>query len=182
MPKPLLRKGIGGVHPRLIMVLGLLLSACSVPMVAPAPAGVDRPTPQVTSAPTGAGIQTPKSGSAGTGRSMPAPKSGTALPAAPTANAKTAKPTPSTAPALRLKILSPEPNAVVNVPQVNVTGQGTPGAVVTLNEAILIIDATGAFSVTLSLVEGPNLIEIEASDASGNGTYLELTVTYEPPG
>ncbi len=127
-------------------------------------------------------METPKSGSAGTGTSMPTPKSGTALPAVPTPGAKVAKPAPSASPALRLKILSPEPNAVVNVPHVDVTGQGTPGAVVTLNEAILIIDATGAFSVTLPLVEGPNLVEIEASDASGNGTYLELTVTYVPPG
>ncbi len=182
MPKPLSRKGIGGVGPRLILVLGLLLSACGVPMAAPAPAGVDMSTPQVASAPAGGGMQTPKAGSAGTGTSLPTPKPGTALPMVPTASAKTAKPASSTTPALRLKILSPEPDAVVNVPQVNVTGQGTPGAVVTLNEAILIIDATGAFSVTLPLVEGPNLIEIEASDASGNGTYLELTVTYEPPG
>jgi len=81
---------------------------------------------------------------------------------------------------LGLKILSPENDAVVHVPQVEVKGTAPVGLVITINEDILLVDETGVFSATVPLEEGPNAIQIVASDAVGNEESLELIVTYEP--
>jgi hypothetical protein len=42
------------------------------------------------------------------------------------------------------------------------------------------VGADGQFKTTLPLEEGPNLIEIIASDESGNEASALLTITYEP--
>lgn len=79
-----------------------------------------------------------------------------------------------------LRILSPIDGQVVNIPQVEVIGEAAAGAVVTVNDEILIIGGDQKFSVILPLVEGPNLIEIVASDVSGSEMTMELVVIYEP--
>jgi glucodextranase-like protein len=87
--------------------------------------------------------------------------------------------TPTAGP-LGLRILSPEDNAVVHVPQVEVAGEAPADLVVTINDDIVLVDETGTFSVTLPVEEGPNLIQIVASDAQGNEANVDLVVTYEP--
>jgi len=82
--------------------------------------------------------------------------------------------------ALWLQILSPQDEAIVNLPYVDVIGSAPAGAVVSVNEEILLVGADQQFKTTLSLEEGPNLIEIVASDEDGNETSLLLTLTYEP--
>jgi len=77
-------------------------------------------------------------------------------------------------------ILSPPEDAVVNAPQVEIIGQTTSDAVLTFNDEIVIAGPDGAFMVTVPLDEGPNLVQMVASDAEGNETTFELTVTYEP--
>jgi hypothetical protein len=131
----------------------------------------------------------------------------TAVPSSPTANsnssvtiaASTASPLPQevipttliqptptliTAPepsgTLWLQVLSPQDEAVVNTPQVDVIGSAPVGAVISVNDEILIVGDDGQFKTTVSLDEGPNLIEIIASDHNGNESDLELTVVYEP--
>jgi hypothetical protein len=79
-----------------------------------------------------------------------------------------------------VQVLSPQDGAVVNTPQVQVTGTSSPGSVVSINEVILIVGADGQFTATVPLDEGLNLIEIIASNDSGSETSVELTVTYEP--
>jgi hypothetical protein len=69
---------------------------------------------------------------------------------------------------------------VVNTPQVDVTGSAPAGAVVSVNDDILLVGDNQQFKTTVSLDEGPNLIEIIASDDKGNETSLILTVIYEP--
>ena len=91
----------------------------------------------------------------------------------PTSTAVTA---PDTSGILWLQVLSPQDEAVVNTPQVDVTA----GAVISINDEILIVGDDGQFKTTVSLDEGPNLIEIIASDNNGNETSLILAVTYEP--
>jgi ABC-type glycerol-3-phosphate transport system substrate-binding protein len=95
----------------------------------------------------------------------------------------TASPSPAATPdagALSVKIISPEDNAVVTEAQVEINGQTAPNAVITLNDEIAVADVTGAFTARLSLDEGPNVIEIVASDMDGHETDLFLTITYEP--
>ena len=79
-----------------------------------------------------------------------------------------------------LQVLSPQDEAVVNTSQVDVIGAAPAGSVVSVNDEILIIGDDQQFKTTLSLDEGPNLIEILASDENGNETSLLLTVTFEP--
>ncbi len=79
-----------------------------------------------------------------------------------------------------LRVDSPQEDATVNAPQIQVSGMASPGAVVTVNDIILIAGADGRFTATVPLDEGPNLIEVIASNDSGDEKAIELTVIYEP--
>lgn len=92
-------------------------------------------------------------------------------------------PSPAQAPAdnpVSLQVTSPQDGAVVNAAQVTVSGLSAPGNVVTVNDDILLVGADGQFQTTVSLDEGPNLIEVIASDDAGNEIPVDLTVTYAP--
>jgi len=121
----------------------------------------------------------------------------TMVPSAPTTNSVTSLPqevipstdiqptstlisTPESSGTLWLQVLSPQDEVVVNTPQMDVIGSAPAGAVVSVNDEILLVGVDGQFKTTISLDEGPNLIEVVASDDTGNETYLLLTVTYEP--
>ena len=99
------------------------------------------------------------------------------MPVQPT---ETIVPATEAAGTLTLQVLAPQDDAVVNVPQLDVIGLAPAGTVVSVNDDILIVGADGQFKSTLSLDEGPNLVEIVASDESGNEASQILTVTYEP--
>ncbi len=88
--------------------------------------------------------------------------------------------TPAPSVVLKVKIISPEDNSVVNVPQVEVKGEVPPGTVVTLNDEVVLADARGVFSAIVPLAEGPNTIDVVASDSYGNEDNVQLTVTYDP--
>jgi len=81
---------------------------------------------------------------------------------------------------LWLQVLSPLDEAVVNTPQVDVTGSAPAGTVVSIDDEILIVGSDQQFKTTVTLDEGPNLIEVIASDENGNEMSVLLTVTYEP--
>jgi hypothetical protein len=85
-----------------------------------------------------------------------------------------------TAGPLSLSITSPADNAVVNTAQVVLSGQAPPDTVITVNDTIVVVDASGQFSATLSLEEGPNELVVNASDPEGNEANSRLIVTYEP--
>ena len=87
---------------------------------------------------------------------------------------------PVVAQPLYLQILSPQDGDTVNIAQVDVIGSVSAGAIVSVNDDIIVVGDDQQFKSTVALDEGPNLIEIIASDDSGNETSLELTVTYEP--
>jgi len=78
------------------------------------------------------------------------------------------------------QVLSPLDDAIVNTPQVDVIGSALTGAVISVNDEILIVGADQQFRTTVTLEEGLNLIEVIASDESGNEASVLLTVTYEP--
>jgi hypothetical protein len=79
-----------------------------------------------------------------------------------------------------LQLFSPQDEAIVNTPQVEVIGSVPARAVVSVNDDILLVGDDQQFKTTVALDEGPNLIEILASDENGNEASLILTVTYEP--
>ena len=114
------------------------------------------------------------------------PPAASALPGVPAETASAVQPPqPGIGPTLGsgslwLNIVSPLDQAVVNVAQIEVVIQAPPDTVVTVNDEILIVGLEGQFTTAVSLVEGPNAIEIVASDSEGNEIDAILTVLYQP--
>ena len=115
--------------------------------------------------------------------SAPAP-SPSPTPAAP---APAAKPAPApgmpSAPLtagtqLKLTVIQPADNIIVDTDRIEVKGTTGPGAVVSANNEFTTADSQGNFVIAVMLDEGPNIIEVVASDASGNEANLTLTVSY----
>lgn len=79
---------------------------------------------------------------------------------------------------IALQVLLPEDGSEIDIEQCQVIGITAPGAVVTVNDEIVVAGADGSFQTTISLEAGPNLIQVLASDASGGEAFTFLTVTY----
>jgi hypothetical protein len=111
-----------------------------------------------------------------------APVTATAqVPGKPTSPTVVTTPTRgSMAPALILTVLEPADESVVTKSPILVRGQTTAGAVVSVNALLAEVNAAGAFSALIPLEEGPNLIEVVASDDAGNELTQELLLVFEP--
>ncbi|MDA1189128.1 MAG: hypothetical protein O2854_05560 [Chloroflexi bacterium] len=79
-----------------------------------------------------------------------------------------------------LEVLSPDDESVVTEAELVVVGITLPDAVVTVNDIEAEVDEDGEFFAAITLVEGPNTIEIIASDFAGNEASTVLTVIYLP--
>ena len=79
-----------------------------------------------------------------------------------------------------LQVLLPQDGSLIEIEQCQVIGTTSPGAVVTVNDEILIAGSDGAWQTSVALDEGVNLIEVVASNSSGSEAFVELTVTYQP--
>ena len=93
----------------------------------------------------------------------------------------TPTPTPTV---LLLQITQPIDGAQVSTRDILVSGKTIPGAVVSVSiddtVEIANVDQNGNFSVTVNLEEGPNLIEVVASDQLGNEKSSSIAVIYVP--
>ena len=69
----------------------------------------------------------------------------------------------------------------VSQPQYRVAGKAPAGTVVTVNDEILVVDGSQAFSTAVALTDGPNLIEVVASSPSGDEVNFLLVVTFDSP-
>ncbi|MDP2931558.1 MAG: hypothetical protein Q8O05_03540 [Chloroflexota bacterium] len=106
------------------------------------------------------------------------PAASSPLPAAPKGLPPQGNPPPSS-PAntsLKLTVTQPQDNDTVNASKVEVRGQTSPGAVVSIQDEIAIADNSGGFAITVPLEEGPNLIEVFASDDAGNEVEATLVI------
>jgi hypothetical protein len=85
---------------------------------------------------------------------------------------------------LLLQITQPIDGAQVSTRDILVSGKTIPGAVVSVSiddtVEIANVDQNGNFSVTVNLEEGPNLIEVVASDQLGNEKSSSIAVIYVP--
>jgi hypothetical protein len=77
-----------------------------------------------------------------------------------------------------LRVTAPLNESVVTTAVIQVTGETTVDAVATVNGQIAEVDANGRFQVTLTLPEGPSIIEVVASDFSGNQAQELRTVIF----
>jgi hypothetical protein len=81
---------------------------------------------------------------------------------------------------LTLQITTPQDESVVTTATITVTGKTSSGAVVSINGKLADVDAVGGFKFRLLLDEGPNTIEVVASDRDGHELSQILLVIYEP--
>jgi len=100
---------------------------------------------------------------------------------------KEATPTPTPTPtpaALFLEITSPVDESTVSTGNVTVSGSTIPGAVVSISiddsTVIADVDPNGNFQTVVPLEEGPNFIEVIASDPLDNQVSDNVTIVYIP--
>jgi hypothetical protein len=79
-----------------------------------------------------------------------------------------------------LSVSSPKNESVVDRSSVEVRGSTTVDAVVTVNGQVIEVGPEGDFTAPADLEEGPNAIEIIASDFAGHEKVLALSVIYIP--
>jgi Glucodextranase, domain B len=93
-------------------------------------------------------------------------------------------PAPTSTMALFLEITQPVDGAQVSTSAVLVTGKTIKDAVVSASADDVVeianVDQNGNFSVTVNLEEGPNIIEVIASDQQGNEKSSNIAVIYLP--
>jgi hypothetical protein len=75
-----------------------------------------------------------------------------------------------------LEVTSPADGATLNTADFVVKGQTAAGAVVIVNDQFQIADDQGNFSIPVSLENGINVIDVTASDDSGNQAEVILMV------
>jgi hypothetical protein len=93
---------------------------------------------------------------------------------------QTVMPTIAPSTKITLSISSPKTGSTVTSSSLKISGKTSAGADVFVNELETKADASGNFSVTMSLDEGDNYIIVMANDAEGNVAEAELTVVYNP--
>jgi len=80
---------------------------------------------------------------------------------------------------LALTVNSPKDKSTVTSPSVTVSGTTAALSEVFVNDLETNANASGNFSVALTLDEGDNYIIVIANDVAGNFVEKELTVTYD---
>ncbi len=106
------------------------------------------------------------------------PRPPTPTPVPPTAT-PTPAPTPTPLPRVFfLQVQEPSDESVVATAQIAVKGATQPDATVSVNGNIAPVDERGRFAATVSLSEGPNVIDVVASDLSGNQVAKSLAIIY----
>ena len=145
------------------MFLALMVFGCakgtdptSTPKPTPTPIPTEMAKPTATPTPT----------------PTPTPTSTPSSPPNPT-------PTPTTeAFDLFLMLLSPVDNSVVSTSEVPVSGMTVPDSYLSVNGVSVLVGSDGSFSTTVVLEEGPNLIEVIASDGNGDEQSAVLAIIY----
>ncbi len=92
----------------------------------------------------------------------------------------TCAPTPALKPEFSLTVTEPTDESIINADKVEVIGITTPGAVVSVNGELAEVDGEGNFTMMVVLEEGPNIIEVIASDLEGNEESRTLVIMYVP--
>ena len=83
--------------------------------------------------------------------------------------------------ALPLEVTEPQDESVVSTSEVTVKGVTTADAVVSVNGTLVDVNEDGKFSTVVSLEEGPNTIQVTASDFEDNEASKSLYVIYTKP-
>ena len=79
-----------------------------------------------------------------------------------------------------LVVTEPQGDSIVTSNPISVAGSTTPDAVVSINGEAVEVDIDGAFSTQVTLEEGPNVIEVVASNLQGDQESVILALIYLP--
>ncbi len=79
-----------------------------------------------------------------------------------------------------LTVSQPAGDSIISVGKVEVVGHTSPSAVVSVNGEIVEVDGEGNFTTMVVLEEGPNIIEVIASDLEGNEESRVFVIIYAP--
>ena len=79
-----------------------------------------------------------------------------------------------------LEVTEPQDETVVNVSPVRVSGSTSPEAQVSVNGELIDVDGQGNFAAMVELEEGPNVIDVIATDYEANEESSILAVIYAP--
>ena len=79
-----------------------------------------------------------------------------------------------------LLITEPENNSVVDVSRLPLSGRTGPNAIVSVNGRSVPVDRFGYFSTTMLLVQGPNVIDVVATNDDGETLSQVVAVIYRP--
>ena len=79
-----------------------------------------------------------------------------------------------------LEVTEPQDEAVVSTSPICVSGSTSPGVEVSVNGELIDVDEQGNFAAMVELEEGPNAIEVIATDYEGNEESCILAVIYSP--
>jgi len=96
----------------------------------------------------------------------------------PTPPAEEVTPTPT--PEFFLTVTQPADDSIISTDKVEVRGRTSPGALVSINGELVEVDEEGNFTMMVVLEEGPDIIEVIASDLEGNQQSCVLVVMYVP--
>lgn len=81
---------------------------------------------------------------------------------------------------LPFSLFYPPDGLTVSEPQVTILGATSLDAIVGVNDIPVDVNALGIFSSTVDLVEGPNLVEVVATDIVGNIRFQTVAIFYTP--
>ena len=151
----------------LLLALFYWLTGCATaaPSQVEQPSGAASPTPAAVGPKTASPIvqgQTPTAVPGGGGQPSASP---TPTPAITLSNGKLTV------------TLNTNTDVEVNASSFKVTGQAPDGTVISCNDQISVVGKSQRFDFTVPLDQGPNLIELVASDIIGDEVNFEITVT-----
>ena len=79
-----------------------------------------------------------------------------------------------------LLVTQPEDQSITSASQIPLGGRTIPGAVVSVNGVSVPVDSVGIYSTMLSLDEGPNIIDVLATNSDGELLSTIIAVIYRP--
>lgn len=121
----------------------------------------------------------------GCGREAPAPSPSApsapvATPAPSTPAGTAGVPAPAPAAGIALEVKEPKDESILSSSPARVSGVTALDAIVSVNGNIVEVGDNGTFNTSVNLLEGPNLLEVTASDYQGNRVSRTITVIYLP--
>ena len=79
-----------------------------------------------------------------------------------------------------LLVTEPEDQSIVSEESVRLSGRTGPEAIASVNGVSVSVDVLGFFSTTVTLEQGPNIIDVVATDTDGRVLSTVIAVIYRP--